>query len=339
MRGTRAGSIIIGVLSPRAPLATPTLEVDSGVISRRRGLARYAWAVLAYTLLVILWGAYVRAAGAGNGCGDNWPLCDGQFLPRHPQVKMLIEFFHRASSGLDAVLIASLFAGALWLFPRRHRVRGGALAAVVFIVVEALLGAALVLFGWVGTNASPARAAADAVHLANTLLLLASVALTAAWASGMPAPARRLSRRNGWLLGFGLAGVLTTCIAGALVALADTLFPSASLAAGLHQDFSVTAHFLVRLRVLHPALALVVGLYLLYLVLDGLPRPASALTRRLGYGVAAAVLVQWAAGALDLVLLTPVPMQMLHLLTADLLWLLLVLYAVAVAARPAPVLA
>lgn len=291
---------------------------------KHRAYACFAWITLGYTLLVILWGAYVRAAGAGNGCGDNWPLCDGQFLPQHPQLKTLIEFLHRASSGVDAVLIAGLLAGALWLYPRRHAVRRGAGWAAVFIVTEALLGAALVLFGWVGTNPSPARVTADALHLCNTLLLLAAVGLTAAWASGLPDATWRGQGRVGVQLGVGLAGVLATGICGAMAALADTLYPATSLAAGWHQDFSSAGAALQRLRVLHPALAVVVGLYLLYFVLDGLPRPHTALARGLGVGVAAAVLVQWASGALDIGLLTPVWMQISHLFTADLLWLVLV---------------
>lgn len=296
---------------------------------RRRRFSVYAWATLGYNLLVILWGAYVRAAGAGNGCGDNWPLCDGQFLPAHPQFKMLIEFLHRVSSGVDALLVAGLVAGALWLYPKRSAVRWGAGWAGLFIVTEALLGAALVLFGWVGQNASAARVAADALHLANTLLLLAAVALTAAWAAGMPARGWCGQGRTAWLLGGGLAGVVATGMAGVMAALADMLFPATSLAAGLRQDFSGSAAVLERVRVIHPAVAVVVGLYLLWLVFEGLPRPESPAARRLGYGVAAAVGVQWASGALDIGLLTPVGMQMAHLLTADLLWLTLVLYAAA----------
>ncbi|HUX68153.1 MAG TPA: COX15/CtaA family protein [Terriglobales bacterium] len=304
-------------------------QASAPACRRRRGFAVYAWATLGYNLLVILWGAYVRAAGAGNGCGDNWPLCDGQFLPAHPQVKMLIEFLHRVSSGVDAVLVAGLVAGALWLYPKPSAVRRGAGWAGVFIVTEALLGAALVLFGWVGRNASAARVAADALHLANTLLLLAAVALTAAWAAGLPARGWRGPGRTAWLLGGGLAGVVATGMAGVMAALADTLFPATSLSAGLRQDFSGSAAVLQRVRVIHPAVAVGVGLYLLWLVIEGLPRPESPVARRLGYGVIAAVLVQWTSGVLDMSLLTPVWMQIAHLLTADLLWLALVLYAAA----------
>ena len=278
----------------------------------------YAWAVLGYTLGVILWGAFVRAAGAGNGCGEHWPLFDGQFLPAHPQIKMLIEFLHRVSSGLDAILIAVLVAGAFWLFPKRHAVRRGAVAAGVFIISEALLGAALVLFGWVGGNVSPARFAADASHLANTLLLLASLALTAVWAGATPAP----ERGPGWKLSLALFGVIVTGAAGAIAAVGDTLFPAVSLAAGLRADFSGATRLMERVRVLHPVIALAVGAYILYIAFESLNGRA----HRLALGLGGAVLLQWACGGLDLLLLAPAWMQLLHLLTADLLWLVLVVY-------------
>ncbi|HXR98759.1 MAG TPA: COX15/CtaA family protein [Terriglobales bacterium] len=301
-------------------------------LGRRRWYAGYAWAVLAYTEAVILWGAYVRVAGAGSGCGVSWPLCDGQFLPHAPQLKMLIEFFHRVSSGVDGIAILLLLVGAFWLYPKGDRVRRAAGLALVFLVTEALLGAALVLFGWVGTNASAARAAADAVHLTNTLLLLAAVGLTAAYASGLR------SGRWSWSLLTGLAGVVVTAAFGVMAALADTLYPSTSLAAGMSRDFSAAAPSLVRLRTLHPVVAVLVGLYLLYLVVNG-TAPRSAAGRRLGYAVAAAVGVQWCTGALDLIRLTPASLQVIHLFTADCLWLLLVLYAAALAGERAAVTA
>ncbi|MGH9468252.1 MAG: COX15/CtaA family protein [Terriglobales bacterium] len=313
--------------------ASPPQFAQAGTIKHRHGFAVYAWVVLAYNVLVILWGTYVRAAGAGNGCGANWPLCDGQFLPAHPKIKMLIEFSHRASSGVDVVLILAMVVGAFWIFPRRHAVRRGAIAAVVFIVTEALLGAALVLFGWVGNNTSPARVSADALHLSNTLCLLACLAATAAWAAGLPA-LRWRGQRTRLRLGVGLGAIVVTAVCGAMTALADTIFPSRSLSAGLHQDFSGTAALLDRLRVIHPAVAVLAGLYLIWLVLEGLPHPAGAAARRLGYGLIAAVLVQWGCGALDILLLTPIAMQIMHLLTADLLWLTLVLYCLAWWARP-----
>src|SRR6516164_6905988 len=105
---------------------------------------RFAWAVLAFTVAVVLWGAYVRATGAGAGCGNHWPLCNGEVVPRSPAVKTLIEFTHRVMSGLDGVLILCLMLWALRAYPRRHPARHWAVLSFVFVVTEALIGAALV---------------------------------------------------------------------------------------------------------------------------------------------------------------------------------------------------
>jgi heme A synthase len=319
-RGFRHNSTL-----PLQSALSPAIGADSEPVPG--GFCAYAWSVAGATLGVILWGAYVRAAGAGNGCGDHWPLCAGQFFPSHPKLATIIEFTHRASSGVDALLVLALLLASLHYFPRRHRVRRAAGWGLAFMGLEALLGAALVLFGWVGQNASAGRVVADAVHLGNTLLLLGSVTLAAAWASGLGRP-RRPVRSEGWRLGAGLGAVLVTAALGTMAALADTLYPVRSLAAGLRQDIHAQA-LLPRLRVLHPAIAIVTGLYLLYLVFETQPAGASRLTRRLGFGVAATVGVQWACGALDVALTAPAGMQLLHLGTADLLWLTLVVYSAA----------
>lgn len=302
----------------------------TSVFSLRRKYAIFAWVTVAYTLAVILWGAYVRMAGAGNGCGAQWPLCDGQFLPSHPQLKMLIEFLHRVSSGVDAVLVVGLMAGGYWLYPRRDRVRVAATAAVVFMGMEAMLGAALVLFGWVGTNLSAARVGVDALHLCNTLLLLGSVGLTAGFASGLPAAQTGgCDVRERRLLGAALGAVMVTAALGAMAALADTVLPSATLVAGLRQDFSTSSFWLERVRVLHPAAALATGAFVLWLLLDGLAPSSSEGSRRLGWALGLVVLLQWGVGGLDVILLAPVGLQVLHLLIADLLWLLLVVWTAA----------
>ena len=76
-------------------------------------LARFAWFVLAWNVVVILWGAYVRATGSGAGCGAHWPLCNGEVVPRAPTAAMLIEFSHRLSSGLALVAVIVL---AVWIW-------------------------------------------------------------------------------------------------------------------------------------------------------------------------------------------------------------------------------
>lgn len=298
--------------------------------------AVYAWSLLVYNLFVIVWGAYVRASGSGAGCGSHWPTCQGEVVPLAPQIETLIEFVHRLTSGLSLLLVLGLGAWAVRAFPRRHPVRLGAGLSVVFIIVEALLGAGLVLLGLTARNDSVARAVTLAVHLVNTFLLLAVLALTAWWASGgRPV---RLRGQGGlpWAYLAGLLGTLVLGASGAVTALGDTLFPAGSLAEGIRQDLSPTAHFLIQLRVLHPLLAVGVGIALIALasVARGL-RPAGA-GPWLNGALIVAVVTQLAVGVINLLLLAPIPMQLIHLLLADLVWLALVLSAAATLAAPAP---
>jgi heme a synthase len=148
--------------------------------------ARFAWAVLGYNLLVVVWGAFVRASGSGAGCGSHWPLCNGVVMPRPEEVATVIEFTHRVTSGLALVAVAALLFGAMRLYPRAHRVRRAAVATMAFILLEALLGAGLVLFELVAENASMVRAFSMVAHLVNTFLLVGSLTITAWWASGGP---------------------------------------------------------------------------------------------------------------------------------------------------------
>ncbi len=291
---------------------------------------RFSWGVLAYNLAVIAWGAFVRATGSGAGCGAHWPMCNGEVVPRAASVETLIELTHRATSGIALVLVAVQLVWALRLFRKGHRTRGLAIATMVFMVLEALVGAALVLLELVADNQSAARAGWIAVHLVNTFLLVASLALTP-WSVQR---SERAPEGRGGLstaLGVGVLVLLTTGVAGAITALGDTLFPAESLASGMAADLSPTAHFLVRLRVIHPLVATLGGLFLLvlagFLATTRSAGPHGAATRSLSMAVAALVVIQLLAGLLNLYLLAPVWMQLVHLLLADLLWIAFVLLA------------
>lgn len=300
--------------------------------------AVYAWLVLGYNLLVILWGAVVRATGSGAGCGEHWPLCQGVVIPHGAEIATLIEFAHRATSGVAVALVVGLVYFGFRSFAGGHPVRRYALAALGFTLTEGLIGAALVLFGWTGNNASAARVGALSVHLANTFMLLAALALTARAAGrlGLTAVRPGLAARGRLAYGAALVGTLVLAITGTVAALADTLYPATSLAQGLRWDFSGSAHPILRLRVIHPVLAIIVAVLLLVLALDALSAPASAAARRLARFLLVLVAVQVALGVLNLALLAPLATQVLHLLAADLVWITLVLLAAEVlAARPA----
>jgi heme A synthase len=294
---------------------------------------RYAWGVLALMLAVILWGAFVRASGSGAGCGADWPLCRGRVLLQNPGAATLIEFAHRATSGLAFLLTVGLFVWAWRLFPAGHRARRAAAASLALMVTESAIGAGLVLFEMVAHNRSAARVAWLSLHLTNTFLLVGALTLTAVW-SWRPARERSsepIGRELG-LLALAIVATLALGITGAVAALSDTLFPAASLSEGVRQDFAATAHFLVRLRVLHPVVAVVVGIYLIGVAAwISARRSGAALPARILAGL---VLAQWLVGAANVLLLTPVALQLLHLLVADLIWVTLVaLVAVLIADR------
>ena len=308
-------------------------------MDRRRRLARRsAWGVLGYTVLVILWGGFVRASGAGAGCGDHWPLCNGEVVPTAPALNTVVEFGHRVTSGLalPAVLVLA------WLvcraFPKGSAVRKASVAAVGFMVLEGAIGAGLVLFEYVAYNPSIARAVWMAAHLTNTFLLLGALTLTAWWAEGnaVPRPAglrsaglrSALVARAGRVLA-SLVAVLILGAGGAVTALGDTLV----LGGGLDPETDPVVATLIGARVFHPAMAFVVLAVLGATVgLTRAPRP-----RSIGLGVLAVFVAQMALGALNVWLLAPVWMQILHLLVTDLIWIGLVVFASEALAAPAAV--
>jgi len=297
-----------------------------------KGFPRFAWAVLAFTLAVVLWGAYVRATGAGAGCGNHWPLCNGEVVPRDPVVKTLIEFTHRAMSGLDGILIFLVMLWAFRAYPPRHLARRGAALSFGFVVTEALIGAALVKLEHVAQNASVGRAWSLSCHLMNTLALLACLALTAFWSTADTSEDAQPSRQQArapvparWAASSGLLLFVLTGISGAIAALGDTLFPAASLAAGFRQDFDPAASIFLRLRWFHPFLAVIAAAFLsLYAARVAARVPAA---KPYAGRFVALVGLQIAAGVLNLVLLAPVWMQIVHLLLADLIWIAVVLLA------------
>jgi heme A synthase len=292
-------------------------------------LPRFAWGLLAYEILVVGWGDYVRATGSGAGCGRHWPMCNGEILPRAPRVETLIEMSHRLSSGVALLGTVVLLVWAIRAYPRGHRVRRGAYMTAFLMAAEALIGAGLVLFELVAHDASMKRALSVSLHLVNTFLLLASTAMTAWWASG-GAPIRlRGQRAVVWSLGLVLAAMLIVGASGAVTALGDTLFPAPSFAVGFAQDFSRGAHLFIRLRAIHPMLAATTAAAAI--IAAGFVRSLrpSRAVQMASRAAATLAVTQVAAGLLDVVTRAPVWMQLVHLSLADLLWLALVLTAAA----------
>lgn len=289
-----------------------------------RRFAIYGWSVLAFNVLVIVWGAFVRATGSGAGCGSHWPLCNGEMVPLAPRLETIIEFSHRLTSGVALLLVVGLVLFAWRTFERGHRVRKMAWVSLAFILVEALLGAGLVLLEYVAENASVARAYWVAGHLVNTFLLLAVLTLTAWWGGG--GAGLRLRGQPHVLvvtLSASLIGMLILGASGGITALGDTLL----LTAGITPEESPLVATLVDLRIYHPLLAFVVGgLILLAFYTARNLRPSPMITR-LGWLLGGIYVVQLIVGALNVALKAPVTMQLIHLFISDMIWITLVLLA------------
>jgi heme A synthase len=280
--------------------------------------------VPAYNIPVILWGAYVRVSFSGDGCGANWPLCgSGQVIPQHMATPRLIEFTHRVMTGGDLVLAIALLAWAFAAFPKRDAVRRYASLSILFLFIEALLGAGLVLFRYVANDQSAGRVAYLSLHLTNTLLLLGALTATA-WAAWRHQEDSKALGAPRFVL-TGAAVAIAVSVTGAIAALGDTLFPASSIAAGVQQDFATSSNALLRLRVFHPAIAIAGAVYLVWMSIQFLRRPEGDPTRTSAVRVLFLTLFQLAAGAVNISLLAPVWMQLFHLFVADLLWIALVL--------------
>lgn len=300
------------------------------ITTSNRNFARFAWLTLAWNLAVVLWGAYVRATGAGAGCGNHWPLCNGEVLPQAPGAKTLIEFTHRAMTGIDAFVVLALIVWAFRAFPKGHPVRLGATLSAIFLVTEALIGAALVKLEHVAQNPSSARGWSLSTHLVNTLTLIACLTLTAWWSGGKPAV--HVRGRDGVLATFTLAFVVLLGISGAIAALGDTLFPASSFAEGWAHDFDASANIFVRLRIWHPIIAAAAALWILYYAISCAARRPDV--RRFAVFVLAALMMQLMAGTANLLLAAPIGLQLVHLLLADTLWICLVVLAAAILSPP-----
>ena len=275
------------------------------------GFTRFAKVTLAVTVAVIIWGAVVRATGSGAGCGSHWPFCNGDVVPLAPTTATLIEFTHRLTSGLALLLTVVLVVWSRRVFPPRHRGRRWAAASLGFMLGEAAIGAGIVLLELVENDASALRAVYQGLHLTNTMLLIA--AMTGTIYEGQRAEGkgqREVEGGRSKVRTVALVLMLIVAASGAVVALGDTLFPSASLAEGLAADRDPSSHFLVRLRVWHPVLAGIASLFAIFAFRNPL--------------VTSLVLAQVGLGVINLLLLAPLSLQMVHLLGSNVLWIAMV---------------
>jgi len=318
-------------------LATPAI---AGSATEQRlpspALRRFSWGVLAYFIAVILWGALTRATGSGDGCGNHWPLCNGTLIQHSPRVDTMIEFTHRVTSGISFFSLVGLL---VWIFARTergHLARTAGVAALCFTFVEAILGALLVKLGLTAQSHSPLRPWYLALHFANTLLLMAALALTAHMLSRSHGYVRNRIRLVSPALAItGLAVVLIVGVTGSLAALGDTLFPATSLGAAFQQDFSAQSVWLLRWRWTHPVLAFASSVFLIWILVRAVQRSQAWDNRGLSAVVLILLASQYLLGFLDVLLLAPLWLQLLHLLGADALWTALVVLTARLTLEPA----
>jgi protoheme IX farnesyltransferase len=297
---------------------------------------QYAWGLLAYTVAVIVGGAFVRASRSGDGCGQHWPTCQGELIPDASQLKTIVEFGHRFSTAVFGLLVLALVIWAFRGWAKDHRVRVASVGVLAFTVVEAWIGRHLVLSQLVGQDQSMQRAIWMSVHLLNTFLLLGAITLAAWWGSGGKSLRFRGQGTMVWALFLCLAATLALGVSGAITALGDTLFPAASLSEGLRQDLSPSATFLQSVRPYHPLIACSVGLLVLLVAALAMQLRPSEDVRRHGRFVIMVFVAQMGAGLLNLAMLAPIWMQLIHLALADLFWVSQLLLTVSALAEGVP---
>ncbi len=288
--------------------------------------AKYAWFVLAYNVVVILWGVFLRASKSGDGCGQHWLTCHGEVIPSAPEMKTVIEFSHRLTSGLAFIAVLILLIWAFRRFEKGNVIRKTAVVSFVFIITEALVGAGLVLTGNTAETLTAARPFWMIGHLTNTFILLAFLTLTAWFAAGGKTFNFWAEPRILLFLLIAVIGIFFVGMSGSVAALSSMLFPSETLAEGFRKDFSATSNILLRLRVSHPIVSILTSVYLIFLA--GWLRKKSKnnpSVARWANILSVLILAQIVFGALTLLTLAPILMQLGHLLLADLIWIAFVL--------------
>lgn len=303
------------------------------------GFARYAWLTLGWNLLVILWGVFLRASKSGDGCGQHWVTCQGEFIPTAPELKTVIEFSHRITSSLAGIAIIVLL---VWAIVRGRRMRDqfsrsamlAAAGSFVFVVLEGLLGRSLVLTGNTALNLTPERPFWMAGHLINTFILLAFLTLTGYYGSGGEKIRWNAGGKYKAAIIGGVAAIFIVGITGSIAALASMIFPSGTLAEGLAADLTPTSNMLVRLRLLHPITAIAAGVALIFIA-GWLGRDAGVGTKAKWWSnvVSLLVLGQLLFGVATLLMLAPIIMQLGHLFLVDAIWISFVMLAVTFLSR------
>jgi len=272
----------------------------------------YAKAGLLLSIASILAGAFVRATGSGDGCGATWPTCKGKIIPALSDTSELIEFSHRSVSGVLLVVTLIIFAKTR-KFQKDSLVRTVTNYLTFFVIFEALIGAVIVIFEWVGLNSSLPRIIAVPIHLVNTFGLLGSYAILYKILQDDLQNIKNMFNKNFLLISslFLLSGAT-----GSITALADVLFPSASFVEGFLADFDRTSEVLTRLRILHPIISSTLSI-VLYVYAIGIRKKFNVSVKPLQILILIAVFL----GVINVLSNIVLPLSILHLAIADFLWI------------------
>ncbi len=272
----------------------------------------YAKVGLLLSIASILAGAFVRATGSGDGCGATWPTCKGKIIPALSDTSELIEFSHRSVSGVLLVVTLIIFAKTR-KFQKESLVRTVTNYLTFFVIFEALIGAVIVIFEWVGLNSSLPRIIAVPIHLVNTFGLLGSYAILYKILQDDLQNIKNMFNKNFLLISslFLLSGAT-----GSITALADVLFPSASFVEGFLADFDRTSEVLTRLRILHPIISSTLSI-VLYVYATGIRKKYNVSVKPLQTLILIAVFL----GVINVLSNIVLPLSILHLAIADFLWI------------------
>ncbi|WP_258881379.1 heme A synthase [Paenibacillus sp. sptzw28] len=126
--------------------------------------------------LVLVAGSLVTNTDSGRGCGDDWPLCHGKFIPAHT-LESLIEYSHRLITGFVGLLVLAVFIATLMFYRRYTEAVVYVSAAGFFTLLQAVLGAIAVVW--------PQSAAVLALHFGFSILAFVSTLLLLMWANRM----------------------------------------------------------------------------------------------------------------------------------------------------------
>ena len=275
-------------------------------------LHRLSTTGLLFSILSIIAGAVVRATGSGDGCGSSWPSCNGQIIPSLNSTSEQIEFSHRAISGILLIITLVIF---LKSFSQEVTTTQKKVINYLtfFVIFEAIIGAVIVLYEWVGMNSTPPRVAAVPLHLVNTFGLLAMYAILFKVSKNPDIKIKDCIDRNFKIATFMF---ILTGATGSIAALADVLFPSESFVSGLIEDFDNTSALLTRLRITHPIASTVLSIFL-FSESSRLEKFFNVRTIE----IKALVVLGFGLGVLNVLMNINILLSIIHLLTADLLWI------------------